>query len=198
VASWLHQEDFSLDQIMGVLKHLNAAVTTYYATLSPNELYRKLGPLLTSLADLIDLDPATIRSGEQLRDLQEQALKRYGLLRQIPGGTCTTLYPCEVHFKCADCPYYLPDPAQRGQIEQRLATGAELLELYRRTGEHLLAEAEGAHQRSWQRVLTEMDQIEADRLMPSETVANRMHTFPVNEVGPKLLQDSAPFQPLEE
>jgi hypothetical protein len=198
MAGWLHQEDFSLDQIMGILKHVNGAVTTYYATLSPDELYRKLGPLLTSLAELVDLDPAVVRSGEQLRDLQEQALKRYGLLRQIPGGTCTTLYPCEVHFKCADCCYYLPDPARRGDIEQKVATGSEVIQFYRHQGEHLLAEAEGARQRSWQRVLTELDQIEEYRLMSPQTVADRMHTFPVNDVGPRLLQDSDPVQLLED
>jgi integrase len=198
VAGWLHREEFSLDQIMGVLKHINGAVTAYYAALSPDELYRKLGPLLTSLAELIDLDPAVVRSGEQLRALQEQALKRYGLLRQIPGGTCTTLYPCEVHFKCADCRYYIPDPARRGDIEQVVATGTEIIQIYRHQGEHLLAEAECARQSSWQRVLTEMDQIEECRLMSPQMVANRMCTFPVNDVGPKLLQDSDPLQRLEE
>ncbi len=198
VAGWLHKEDFSLDQIMGVLKHVNAAVTAYYAALSPDELYRKLGPLLTSLAELVDLDPSAVRSGEQLRELQEQALRRYGLLRQTPGGTCTTLYPCEVHFKCADCPYYIPDPARRDDIEQVVATGTEVIQFYRHNDEHLLVEAECARQRSWQRILIEMNQIEECRLMPPQTVANRVRTFPVNEVGPRLMQDSDPIQQLED
>jgi hypothetical protein len=198
VAGWLHKEDFSLDQIMGVLKHVNAAVTTYYAMLSPDELYRKLAPLLTSLAELVDLDPSVVRSGEQLRNLQEQALKRYGLLRQIPGGTCTTVHPCEVHFKCANCSYYIPDPARRNDIEQMVTIGTEVIQFYHQHGDHLLAEAECTRQRSWQRVLTEMDQIEACQLMPPQTLADRMRTFPVNDVGSRLMQDSDPIEQLEE
>jgi hypothetical protein len=43
-----------------------------------------------------------------------------------------------------------------------------------------------------------MDQLETHRLIPPQTVVDRMRTFPMNEMGPRLMQAHDPDQPPED
>ncbi len=161
VASWLRQQGIPLDEIMALLKHVNITVTDYYSQLSPQDLFQKIGPALTALADLAELDPLAIRSVGDLEDLVQTALKRYGVLRHTPGGDCATFTLCEVQFKCASCPNYVPDPARRHEIEEKIATHTQAVSVLETLGDYLQADVQRAHGRSWERIAKEMDALAA-------------------------------------
>jgi hypothetical protein len=156
VAGWLRQHGIPLEDIMALLKQVNIAVTDYYSRPSPQELYQKIGPALTALADLADTDPTTIRTVGDIQSLANKALKRYGVLRQTPGGTCAVFTPCQVQFKCASCPAYIPDPARRQEVEEKITSHKKAVELFTAVGDYLQADVQTAYLRDWERVQQEM------------------------------------------
>lgn len=176
VAGWLRQKGFPLEEIMLLLKQVNITVTDYYAQLSPEHLHQKLGPALTALAELAGTDPALIRSAEEIRGLAQDALLRYGALRRTPGGYCGTFDPCLVHFACATCRFYVPDPRRRAEVTAKLILSEQIVTLRREAGDHLEADNERAHHREWERILKEMDAMEQVPLVapPCETVLRNL------------------------
>lgn len=176
VAGWLRQKGFPLEEIMLLLKQVNITVTDYYAQLSPDHLHQKLGPALTALAELAGTDPALIRSAEDIRCVAQEALLRYGALRRTPGGYCGTFDPCMVHFTCATCRFYVPDPRRRAEVAAKLILSEQIMNLRREAGDHLEADDERVHHREWERILKEMDAMEQVPLVaPScETVLQNL------------------------
>lgn len=160
VATWLRQKGVPLEDIMVLLKQVNIAVTDYYGRLSPEQLHQKLGPALTALAELAGTDPALVRSPEDICGLAQEALKQFGALRRTPGGYCGTFDPCQVHFACASCRFYVPDPRRRAEVATKLVLAEQIVTLRRAAGDHLEADNELVHRREWERVLKEMDALE--------------------------------------
>lgn len=156
VAGWLRVQGIPLEEIMALLKQVNLAVTDYYSKLSPQDLYQKIGPALTALANLSESDPAALRTVEDIQTLVENALKRYGVLRHTPGGTCAVFTPCEVQFKCASCPHYIPDPDRRQEVQEKIANHVKAVALFGELGDYLQAEAHQAQRHAWERIEKEM------------------------------------------
>ncbi|MCL5952171.1 MAG: site-specific integrase [Chloroflexi bacterium] len=186
VASWLRQQGIPLDEIMALLKHVNISVTDYYSQLSPQDLFQKIGPALTALADLAEIEPQAIRSVGDLEKLVQTALKRYGVLRHTPGGTCASFLPCEVQFKCANCPNYIPDPARRCEIEEKIATHAQAVRVLETLGDYLQADVQRAHGRTWERVAKEMDALVAVEIISPPT-QELLQDFGIDPSGEELL-----------
>ena len=188
VASWLRQQGIPLDDIMALLKHVNITVTDYYSQLSPEDLFQKIGPALTALADLAEIDPTTIRTVDDLEQLAQTALKRYGVLRCTPGGACATFMPCEVQFKCASCPHYVPDPARRSEVDEKIATHIRAIQALETLGDYLQADVQRAHCRTWERIAKEMDALAAVEIVsvPNEELQKN---FGIDASGEELLLD---------
>lgn len=186
VASWLRQQGIPLDDIMALLKHVNISVTDYYSQLSPQDLFQKIGPALTALADLAEIDPQAIRSVGDLENLVQTALKRYGVLRHTPGGDCATFTPCEVQFKCASCPNYIPDPARRHEIEEKIATHTQAVRVLEQLGDYLQADVQRAHGRTWERIAKEMDALAAVEIVSPPT-QGLLKDFGMDAAGEELL-----------
>jgi Phage integrase family len=164
VAGWLRQKGIPLEEIMTLLKHVNLTVTDYYSQPSPEILHQKLGPALTALAELAGTDPAAIRSVEELQQVAQAALKRFGALRRIPGGYCGTMEPCMVHFACATCRFFVPDPTKRADVEAKLILSNQIITLRQEAGDYIEAENEQVHRREWERILKEMEALEQVQL----------------------------------
>ncbi len=156
-AGWLRQQGMPLEEIMVLLKHVNITVTDYYSQRSPDDLYEKLGPALTALAELAGCDPSTIRSPEAVRNLAQEALKQFGALRHVPGGQCGTFDPCIVHFACATCHRFVPDPMRRQEVESKVALCEKIATMRRAAGDYLEADTEQSRKKDWERILKEMD-----------------------------------------
>lgn len=186
VAGWLRQQGIPLDDIMALLKQVNIAVTDYYSQLSPQELFQRIGPALTALADLAEIDPATIRSIGDLESLAQTALKRYGVLRHTPGGDCAIFTPCEVQFKCAGCPHYIPDPARRSEIEEKIASHTRAHHLFEELGDYLQADVQKAHGRAWERIVKEVDALATVELV-SSPASGLLKDFGSDASGEELL-----------
>lgn len=188
VAGWLRRQGMPLEDLMALLKQVNIAVTDYYSQPSPQDLYQQIGPALTALANLAQTDPLTIRTVGDIQNLAMDALKRYGVLRHTPGGTCAVFTPCEVQFKCASCPAYIPDPARRHEVHEKIISHKKAIQLFDGLGDYLQADAQKTYLRDWERVAQEMKALAQVDLIspPVETV--------MAELGPddlgEQLQDS--------
>jgi integrase len=193
VAGWLRNQGIPLEDIMALLKQVNITVTDYYSKLSPQDLYEKIGPALTTLAKLAETDLSAIRTVGDIQELSQEALKRYGVLRYTPGGTCAVFTPCEVQFKCASCPAYVPDPDRRSEVREKIANQSKVIQLLREMGEYLQADVEKAHLRDWERVETEMDALDMVELVspPARTVLDDLG---LDSLGEELLQTLNPPQ----
>jgi len=195
VAGWLRSQGVPLEDIMSLLKQVNIAVTDYYSKLSPQDLYQKIGPALTTLTDMTGIDPAAIRTEGDIQNLANEALKCYGVLRRTPGGTCSIFTSCEVQFKCASCPAYIPDPARRDEVHEKIATHTKAIQLFEQSDDYLQADVQKAYLRDWKRVEREMDAlVQVELVSPSaECVLGKLG---IDDLGQELLQNLNQFPQL--
>jgi hypothetical protein len=191
VAGWLRNQGVPLEDIMALLKQVNIAVTDYYSKLSPPDLYKKIGPALTTLTELAGIDPTTIRNAWDIQNLMQEALKRYGALRHTPGGTCSVFTPCEVQFKCASCPHYMPDPSRRDEVKGKIASCSKAIRLFTEMGDYLQVDNQKSHLCEWERVEKEMDALAAVELVspPAESV---LKDLGIDDLGEELLLSLKP------
>lgn len=200
LAGYLRKQGVPLEEIAGLLKQINVMVTEYYSRLSPEDLHAKLAPFLTRLGDIAEIDPATLRTAGDILNLEQEALKRYGLLRHTPGGTCSTFVPCEVQYKCASCPHYLPDPARRDEVKEKIASHTQAVQLFGELGDYLQADVQKAHRRNWERVEKEMEALAAIELTspPFESVLKEFGLDNPEEATGEWLLTLKPLPPLPE
>jgi len=191
VAGWLRNHGVPLEDIMALLKQVNIAVTDYYSKLSPQDLYKKIGPALTTLTELAGIDPTTLRNAWDIQNLMQEALKRYGALRHTPGGTCSVFTPCEVQFKCAGCPHYIPAPSRRDEVEEKIASCSKAIRVFTEMGDYLQVDNQKSYLRDWQRIEKEMDALAAVELVspPAESVLKNLG---IDDLGEELLQNLKP------
>lgn len=156
VAGWLRSQGLPLEDLMALLKQTSIEVTDYYSQPAPEALYRRLGPALTALAKLADTPPTAVRSVSDIHTLAQVALKRYGVLRHTPGGTCAVFTPCEVQFKCASCPHYIPDVTRQHEVQEKINSHQQASQLFEANGDYLQADVQKAHLRDWHRIEQEM------------------------------------------
>ena len=164
VAGFLRQQGIPLQDIAALLHQVNLLVTEYYSKPSPQDLFAKVGPALTRLGDLAEIDPSTLRSVGDIQKLGQEALKRFGVLRRIPGGTCAVFTACEVQFKCASCPSYIPDPTRADEVREKISVCARTAHFLQESGDFLQAEVQRAHARHWERIAKEMQALAAIEL----------------------------------
>ncbi len=188
VAGWLRSQGIPLEDLMTLLKQVNIGMTDYYSKSSPQELYRRLGPALTALADLTGTDPSTIRTVGDIQTLTQDALKRYGVLRQTPGGTCAVFTPCEVQFKCASCPAYIPEPTRQHEVQEKINSHQQAIQLFDELGDHLQADVQKAYLRDWQRIEQEMRALTQVELV-SPPADQALSELMMDDLGEQL-QDS--------
>ncbi len=182
VAGYLRNQGVPLEDIMDLLKQVNIAVTDYYSKLSPQDLYAKIGPALTRLGELAEIDPATIRTKDELNLLAQAALQRFGVLCHLPGGSCSCLQSCEIQFRCASCSSFVPDPARRHEVENKIATCKKLIRLCEAEGDFIQVRNQQSHLHSWERVLKEMDALVAVQL-ETRPLSERLIDLGVNKVS---------------
>lgn len=164
VAGYLRQQGVPLEDIATLLHQVNVLVTDYYSKLSPQELFAKVGPFLTRLGEVAEIDPATLRTVGDIQKLEQEALKRFGVLRRIPGGTCAVFTACEVQFKCASCPSYIPDPTRREEVREKITSCVRTTQFLKQSGDFLQAEVQRAHGYHWERIEKEMQALAAIEL----------------------------------
>ncbi len=186
VAGWLRNQGVPLEDIMALLKQVNIAVTDYYSKLSPQDLYQKIGPALTTLAELAGIDPVSVRSAGDIHNLMQEALKRYGALRHTPGGTCAVFTPCAIQFRCAGCPHYIPDPARRAEVQEKQANCAKAIQLFTEAEDYLQADNQRVYLHEWQRIEKEMEALAAVELIapPAESL---LENLGIDDLGKQLL-----------
>ena len=164
VAGYLRQQGVALEDIAALLHQVNVVITNYYSKPSPQDLFAQVGPFLTRLGEVAEIDPTTLRTVGDIQRLGQEALKRFGVLRRIPGGTCAVFTSCEVQFKCASCPAYIPDQTRREEVREKIVSCARTAQFLNQSGDFLQAEVQRAHGRQWERVEKEMQALAAIEL----------------------------------
>lgn len=182
LAGYLRHQGVPLEDIAGLLHQVNLAVTDHYSKLSSQDLFTKLGPFLTRLGDLAEIDPATLRTVGDIQQLGQEALKRFGILRRIPGGTCAVFTSCEVQFKCAGCPSYIPDSTRRDEVHEKIVSCSRTAQFLERSGDYLQAEVQRAHCRNWERIEKEMEALAAIELT-SPPLENALTGFGIGNLN---------------
>ncbi len=189
VAGYLRQQGIPLQDIATLLHQVNLIITDYYSKLSPQDLFAKVGPALTRLGDVAEIDPSTLRTVGDIQKLGQEALKRFGVLRRIPGGTCAVFTACEVQFKCAGCPSYIPDPTRAAEVQEKISGCARTAQFLQASGDFLQAEVQRAHGRHWERIAKEMQALAAIELTtpPFESVLKEFGIENLEEVNDEWL-----------
>jgi integrase len=166
VAGYLRSQGVPLQDIMALLKQVNIEVTAYYSEPSKEDLYRKVGPVLTRLGDLLgmEIDPATIRTPADIEPVRQEALKHFGMLLEVAGGNCCSLQSCVVQFQCASCSLYVPDPTRRHEVENKIAFIKNWIQMCEAKGDHIQARILRSQLHSWQRVLKEIEALKTVQL----------------------------------
>ena len=189
VAGYLRQQGVPLQDIAALLHQVNLMITDYYSKPSPQGLFAQVGPFLTRLGDVAEIDPSTLRTVGDIQRLGQEALKHFGILRRIPGGTCAVFTACEVQFKCAGCPAYIPDPARCDEVREKITSCARTTQFLEKSGDFLQAEVQRAHGRHWQRIEKEMQALATIELTapPFESALKEFGLDHLDEVNDEWL-----------
>ena len=73
---------------------------------------------MNQISSYIDVDDLILRSPEELCELIKKAQKTHGTLARTRGGRCLLSGECPILFACIGCSAKVPDPAQRGEVEE--------------------------------------------------------------------------------
>ncbi len=189
VAGYLRLQGVPLQDIAALLHQVNLVVTDYYSQLSPQDLFARVGPALTRLGDVAEIDPSTLRSVGDIQKLGQEALRHFGVLRRIPGGACAVFTACEVQFKCASCPSYIPDPTRADEVREKMVSCSRTAQFLHAAGDYLQAEVQRAHGRHWERIAKEMQALAAIELTspPFESVLKEFGIDNLDEVDDEWL-----------
>ena len=189
VAGYLRLQGIPLQDIAALLHQVNLAVTDYYSRLSPQDLFARVGPALTRLGEVAEIDVSTLRSVGDIQKLGQEALKHFGVLRHIPGGTCAVFTACEVQFKCASCPSYIPDPTRADEVSEKIVGCSRTAQFLHTAGDYLQAEVQRAHGRHWERIAKEMQALASVELVspPFESVLKEFGIDNLDEVDDEWL-----------
>ncbi len=124
-----------------------------------------------------------------IQRLGQEALKRFGVLRRIPGGACAVFTACEVQFKCAACPAYIPNPTRADEVREKIASCSRTAEFLHASGDYLQAEVQKAHGRHWERIAKEMQALAAIELTapPFESALREFGLDNLDEVDDEWL-----------
>ncbi len=152
-----------IDIVAAILNQKNLAITKYYGRPNQRLIAERSHGLMNQISSYIDVDDLILRSPEELRELLKKAQKTHGTLARTRGGRCMLNGECPILFACIGCSAKVPDPAQRGEVEEvRLIT---LIQMDRAKKKGLTLEVM-QHQKKLKQCdaeLREMDMMEACR-----------------------------------
>ena len=118
-ATWaLNVAKEPIDIVAAILNQKNLTVTKYYGRPNPRLVAERSHGLMTQISSYIDVDDLILRSPEELRELLKKAQKTHGTLARTRGGRCMLNGECPILFACIGCSAKVPDPAQRGEVEE--------------------------------------------------------------------------------
>ncbi len=163
-ATWaLNVAKEPIDIVAAILNQKNLAVTKYYGRPNQRAIAEHSHGLMNQISSYIDVDDLILRSPEELRELLLKAKKTHGTLARVRGGRCLLNGECPIFFACIGCSAKVPDPAQRGEIEE--FEQVTLIQIERATKRGLTLEAIQYQKKLKQcrAELQEMDMIELCR-----------------------------------
>lgn len=118
-ATWaLNVAKEPIDIVAAILNQKNIAITKYYGRPNPRFIAERSHGLMTQISSYIDVEDLILRSPEELRELLKKAQKTHGTLARTRGGRCMLNGECPILFACIGCSAKVPDPAQRGEVEE--------------------------------------------------------------------------------
>ncbi len=147
----------TLEKLMKLLHHINPPTTEYYSELPFEDLIRELLPILEVMNDEIQIDPTSLRNIDDVKKTIFEMLKKFGALRNIPGGKCSSYKSCKRLFLCARCINFIPGISEADineilEVINVLEKGAQIFER-----EKLSARQERQHIEEWKLVLAEIE-----------------------------------------
>ena len=118
-ATWaLNVAKEPIDIVAAILHQKNLAVTKYYGRPNQRLIEERSHRLMTQISSYIDVDDLILRSPQELRELLRTAQRTHGTLARTRGGRCMLNGECPILFACIGCSAKVPDPAQRGEVEE--------------------------------------------------------------------------------
>ncbi len=163
-ATWaLNVAKEPIDIVAAILNQKHLAITKYYGRPNQRLIAERSHGLMTQISSYIDVDDLILRSPEELRELLTKAQKTHGTLARTRGGRCMLNGECPILFACIGCSAKIPDPAQRGEVEE--VREVTLIQIQRAKKKGLTLEVM-QHQKKLKQCdaeLREMDMMEACR-----------------------------------
>ena len=159
VATNKNKNGVPLEVIQEFLIHLNDETSQYYSELPFEDLVNELKPILDSMSDEIQFDPTSLRNIDDVKQTIIEVIKKYGALRKIPGGICTSNESCKRLFLCARCAGYIPEFTKDAidQILQLIDILEQGVKEYEKQNMHLEAKKEREHIKEWKLILAEIE-----------------------------------------
>lgn len=134
-ATWaLNVAKEPIDIVAAILNQRNLDVTKYYGRPNPRAIAERTHGLMNQISSYIDVDDLVLRSPEELREQLEKAQQTHGTLAHVRGGRCLLSGECPIFFACIGCSAKIPDPAQRGELEEFQQTTLMQIERARKRG----------------------------------------------------------------
>ncbi len=118
---------------------------------------------MNQISSSIDVDDLIVRSPGELREQLEKAKLTHGTLARVRGGSCLLSGECPIFFACVGCSAKIPDPAQRGELEEFQHITLMQIERARKRGLTLEVIQYQKKLRQCDAELKEMDMIKACR-----------------------------------
>jgi hypothetical protein len=152
-----------VDIVAAILNQKNVEITKYYGRPNPRLILERSHGLMTQISSSIDMEELILRSPEELRNLLLTAQKTHGTLASVRGGRCLLSGECPIFFACIGCSAKVPDPSQRGEIEEVQQITLIQIERAKKKGLTLEVIQHQKKLKQCQAELREMDMIEACR-----------------------------------
>jgi hypothetical protein len=163
-ATWaLNVAKEPIDIVAAILNQKNLAITKYYGRPNERLIAERSHGLMNQISSYIDVDDLILRSPQELRELLLKAQQTHGTLARTRGGRCMLNGECPILFACIGCSAKVPDPAQRGEVEE--VREVTLIQIQRAKKKGLTLEVM-QHQKKLKQCdaeLREMDMMEACR-----------------------------------
>jgi integrase len=152
-----------VDIVAAILNQKNVKVTGYYGRPNPRLIAERSRGLMRHISSYIDVTEIVLRGPEELRTLLQKAKQTHGTLNRTRGGRCLLCGECWLFFSCIGCSAKVPDPSQRGEVEEAKQITLIQIEKARKKGLTLDVLQHEKKLRQCEAELHEMDMIEACR-----------------------------------
>jgi hypothetical protein len=159
IAATLRNKDGAdLEKLMRLLHHINPKTTSYYAQLPIEIIIQEIAPILEEMSEEIKIDPYSLRNIDEVLQILHDIVRKFGAVREIPGGKCGTFKSCKKMFLCASCSNYIPGYTENDIKEiLKLINVLEIVaKIYEKEGNKQKAKQEQDHIIAWKLILKEI------------------------------------------